>query len=243
MKNINSSTLYLIYKYTFPNNKVYIGQTFMGSKRLGNIPQYKGCDLVYNAMLKYKTFTTDIIEDNLSADEVDIREKYWISYYNSTNIEFGYNLESGGNKHKICSDSTKEKRRASLKGKNSGGCYINNGKITKHLKDMNELDSYLANGWVKGNLSIKKTYDNNTRKPHKKHKPLTAETRQKMSLSAKRKVRCIELAMIFDSIKECREYFLNNFNIVNPNICRACKTGIAAHGYHFEYIDGEKENE
>lgn len=51
---------------------------------------------LYKAIRKYgiENFNFDIIEE-CSADELNEREKYWISYYNSYG-ENGYNLTPGG---------------------------------------------------------------------------------------------------------------------------------------------------
>ena len=46
---------------------------------------------------------------------IDEREKYWISYYNSTNSCFGYNNNSGG-KRPIVSEKTKMKISLGRKG-------------------------------------------------------------------------------------------------------------------------------
>ncbi len=87
--------IYFIYKYTFPNGKIYIGQTYKGSRRFGKVSEYIGT-LVYRAMKKYRNFSKEIIE-YCSEETVDDREKYWISFYDSSNRNKGYNRDSGGN--------------------------------------------------------------------------------------------------------------------------------------------------
>jgi len=50
-------------------------------------------------MIKHPIFSQEIIENNLTEDNIDDREIYWISYYNSywyDNPEFGLNLTKGG---------------------------------------------------------------------------------------------------------------------------------------------------
>lgn len=114
---------YYIYRITCTeNNKVYIGQTKNKRKR---IDEHK-YDLRHNihhsiymqrAFNKYgeKSFKFEIIEE-CSEFDVDEKECYWIKKYNSTNKNYGYNSESGGNKNKILSKETKSK--LSIKGKN-----------------------------------------------------------------------------------------------------------------------------
>ena len=52
MSNNENDKKYFIYKYTFPTGKVYIGQTYEGSRRYGRITSYKNM-LVRRAMDKY----------------------------------------------------------------------------------------------------------------------------------------------------------------------------------------------
>lgn len=99
--------IYFIYKYTFPNGKIYIGQTFKGSGRFGKSMKYRGT-LVGNAMSKYPNYKKEILE-YCTKDSVDEREKYYIQLFDSTNRKKGYNRECGGNLHKeITSDLRKE---------------------------------------------------------------------------------------------------------------------------------------
>lgn len=107
--------VYFIYKYTFPNGKVYIGQTYKGSRRFGRISSYKDM-LVRRAMDKYPDFEKNIIE-YCSEENVDEREQFYIAYFNSMNKQFGYNLVSGGSKNKVLSESVKQRISEKHKGK------------------------------------------------------------------------------------------------------------------------------
>jgi plasmid maintenance system antidote protein VapI len=99
--------IYFIYKYTFPNGKVYIGQTYKGSGRFGKTMKYRGT-LVGNAMSKYPNYKKEILE-YCTKENVDEREKHYIQLFDSTNRNKGYNREYGGNLHKeITSDLRKE---------------------------------------------------------------------------------------------------------------------------------------
>lgn len=104
----------VIYKLTFPNGKVYIGQTVQKLKnRL-----YRHCnesfrvkDSGFNtiksrAIRKYMTFEVEVL---YQGEDLDYNEINYIKEYNSLNREFGYNLESGGNLNKIVSEETREK--------------------------------------------------------------------------------------------------------------------------------------
>jgi len=86
-----------MYVYKTTNNingKLYIGQStleydtvYLGSGRLIKL-----------AIRKYgrKSFSKELLEECATQDELDSREKYWISYYSSTERSKGYNLSAGG---------------------------------------------------------------------------------------------------------------------------------------------------
>ena len=84
------------------NSKVYIGQTKVSLKlRFQNhlSAARKGKDYVIGkAIRKYgeENFYIELLEE-CTIEELNEREKYWISYFNSTNNKFGYNISIGGN--------------------------------------------------------------------------------------------------------------------------------------------------
>lgn len=100
-----------IYKMTnIVNGKIYIGKTERSiEKRFKEHLRY--CDIynnqieksfntrLYPAMLKYgkENFKIELVE-RLIINNVDIneREKYWISFYNSQDASIGYNISPGG---------------------------------------------------------------------------------------------------------------------------------------------------
>lgn len=95
MRNDN----YLIYIHTAPNGKMYIGQTNNIKKRwAGNGNRYKTQSLFHKAILKYgwNNIEHKIISTNLTKEEADFQEMFYISAYNTTNIKFGYNITKGG---------------------------------------------------------------------------------------------------------------------------------------------------
>ena len=83
------------------NGKVYIGQTYTDlQSRFGkNGIRYKSCPLFYNAIQKYgwENFEHIILEENIDNSNIaNEKEKYYISLYNSTNNNYGYNIQNGG---------------------------------------------------------------------------------------------------------------------------------------------------
>lgn len=108
---------YIIYKLTFPNTKVYIGQTVLNFN--AKMSWYKsvayyvnGKDynrLINKAIRKYgwDNIKQEIIY-TVSEEFVDDAERYFIKKYNSNSRNFGYNLEDGGNENKHLSEETKK---------------------------------------------------------------------------------------------------------------------------------------
>lgn len=103
---------YCIYKHEcIENHKVYIGQTCQEvDRRWREGEGYSGSPRFYSAIIHYgwKNFTHEIIENNLTKEEANIREQFWIQYYDSTNSDKGYNLTEGGENH-LYSNESKEK--------------------------------------------------------------------------------------------------------------------------------------
>ncbi len=118
------------------NGKVYVGQTIRDvDRRLqchlvklrGN---YHNNNYFQNAFNKYGegNFETSIIE-KCNVEQIDNREVYWINYYkNSVGV---YNIEGGGNYHKIVTTETRKK--LSMKSKSS---WLNDEIRNKRLRGL-----------------------------------------------------------------------------------------------------------
>ena len=109
--------IYYVYAITNTlNSKIYIGQTKSPKNRKGRHwfegkkPNSK--NHLYRAMNQYGlvNFQFKIIEE-CAVDEVDDREKHWISYHDSCDHKKGYNKESGGNLGKTRVLTAEDKRR------------------------------------------------------------------------------------------------------------------------------------
>lgn len=91
-----------IYKITNTlNNKIYIGQTSKSIQERYSVhlkcAKKKINRYLYDAMNKYGVdkFKVECIGEYPN-DVLDEQERYWISYFNSNNREFGYNMTPGG---------------------------------------------------------------------------------------------------------------------------------------------------
>jgi group I intron endonuclease len=120
----------IIYKATFPNGKCYIGQTTknLNIRMNGHLNDKARKNPAFcNAMNKYgkDSIEWEIIDEAFSLEELNEKEKYWISFFNSYINAInsnGYNMTLGGNSTLgwIPSEETKKKISSSLTGLFSG---------------------------------------------------------------------------------------------------------------------------
>lgn len=111
---------YCVYKHTNKiNGKVYIGQTKQApKKRWKHGEGYKKNPLFYRAIQKYgwENFEHEILLENLTVDEANTCEILYITFYQSNEPEFGYNLTSGGLNYTI-SEYTRCKLKEAIKNR------------------------------------------------------------------------------------------------------------------------------
>lgn len=85
----------LIYCYTSPSGKKYIGKTKTTLKERAkkNAKGYKGCSAFYNAIQKYgwENFDVEILEE-VPLDVIDDVEVEYILKYDTSNRDKGYNI-------------------------------------------------------------------------------------------------------------------------------------------------------
>ena len=178
----------IIYKTTnLINGKIYIGQD---SK---NNPKYLGSGvIIIKAIKKYgkENFIKETIEHCETKENLDLKEIYWINYYNSVNPN-GYNISIGGGGCLGCkiSDKTKEKLSDVNKGKILSDetkqkiSEANKGKIfTKTHKDKISKNHADVNG--KNNPMYGKTHSDEIKEKLKNinlGKKASKKTKEKMS--------------------------------------------------------------
>jgi len=121
------------------NGKKYIGQSVniqsRRSKHFGELKRgthHNG--YLQNSYDKYgeENFVHYVVE-YCDIDMLDEREMHYILFFDTTNEQLGYNLDSGGNLNRKVSEITKEKQRMSSLGTNS--------KLT--VKDVEEIKKLL----------------------------------------------------------------------------------------------------
>ena len=210
---------YTVYKHTSPEGKVYVGCT--GSKperRWGlNGRGYKFNDIMHKDIQKFgwDNFEHEVLASDLSEIDAYELEKRYISEYDTTNPQHGYNIATGGKG--AVGVSLSEERKADLLRYISGEKHYLYG---KHLpEETRQKLSEAHKGERNPNYG----------------KPRSAETRRKIGKGNSKKVRCIETGEIFDSVTAASidKGILSN-SCISAALHGRYKT---SGGYHWEYVD------
>lgn len=124
---MTSGLIYIVVNTS--NNKIYIGQTAeilsdRKAKHYYIARTRKDNTHFHNALRKYDrlVFEWDILEDNVSVEDLDDTEKFWISYYKYIGAEL-YNHTNGGDSHMRgykWREESRKKLSESCKGRNKG---------------------------------------------------------------------------------------------------------------------------
>lgn len=111
--------MYIVYKHTCPNGKVYIGITSKNPK-IRWACKYKTNKRFYSAIQKYgwENIIHEILFKNLTKEEAEAKKIELIAFYKSNDIKYGYNISKGGHSNYGYhhSKETKNKIRNSLIG-------------------------------------------------------------------------------------------------------------------------------
>lgn len=112
-----------LYRHISPSGKSYIGITgVQPKKRWQNGNGYKGCRYFEFAIKKYgwESIIHEILLTDLTEDEANEKEQYYIKLFRTNDERYGYNLAEGGSA-KTTSKETKELMRQNRQGKNAHG--------------------------------------------------------------------------------------------------------------------------
>lgn len=229
---------YCVYKHTnLINNKTYIGLTKYGdnpNKRWRNGNHYEANKHFQNAISKYgwDSFAHDILENHLSYEEACEKEQYYIQLYNSNNPDYGYNIESGGNrKQTTISDSTRQKL-SQIGHKNLGKTRTDEQKAyiseqTKKAMNAPEMKEkmraiYDSDEWRKKNSESTKLQWQNT------------DLRKRVKEVNGKKVQCIETGEIFETLTDAAKKMKANRHGIGYCCVGKQKT---CGGFHWKYVD------
>lgn len=194
MYDINDFKIGLIYKYTSPSGKVYIGKTINEKARKNQhktlrnphtyfanaIRKYGFKNFKYEVLIKFKP-TLDIKKLNRVLNKLEIR---YIKLYNSINPSYGYNLTLGGEGTcgYIHTEETKQKLKQDVLNRPQEW----HNKLSESAKQRcsGELPDY-----IKENLEL-------GRKTH------SEETKKKISQSKKKGSKIVQKCDLEDNVLE-----------------------------------------
>lgn len=143
-----SEKKYRVYRYTnIVNGMKYLGSTSYKyqSHRAGKDGKnyIKMCRRFGEAILEYgwPNFKYEVLEDSLTKEEAEVREKYWIEKENSI-WPNGYNLEAGGKDGHSVNDDTKRKMSENRKGISLPCTFDQSKPIQQFTKDGHFVKEY-----------------------------------------------------------------------------------------------------
>lgn len=207
------------------NGQIYVGQTKNFIKRQSHYIRnhHKNQIKLYNATQKYgwKNFSFEIIEDNISKENLNNREKYWIKHLCA--VEFGYNLTYGGQKSEYSYES-RMKISERMSGKNNPNYGKKKSITTRQRMSQSQIGSKNHQFGKVGIIS------------HLFGIPKTADIKSKIKESKRhlmQSVKCIQTRIIFESTRECAR----QMNLHQSSISQYLK-GKRNHvsGYTFELV-------
>ena len=217
---------YSVYIHTNKiNNKKYIGLTGkQPEQRWSNGKHYNHSTHFNRAIQKYgwDNFEHEIVKTHLTAEEASELEKELIKKYDTTNMEHGYNLDSGGSRT-THSNETKEKIRKAITG----------------IKRSDKTKEKLRKAAIGNKNSVGKHHTEEARQKNReahigKTHTLSEEAKLKISLSQKtrKEIICVELNLEFHSVGATAKYFGTAQGNISQALTGRSKTCL---GYHWKY--------
>ena len=243
MKSTNELKKWIIYMYTFPNGKRYIGKTHRSLKErqlTSTWAGYVNCPVLWKAITKYGTLNIkqDILIDNYMSDEYAARlEMIYIALF-KTNCNkycqpsYGYNETDGGEgafgyKHTEESKEKMRRPRYQHRGEN------HHSSKPVYCSELNRVFANAREAEKETGVSFK-SISNNCRGKSKAtrggntgfewlHWEIRLDLMKPSIIKAKtkntRRVYCIELDRYFDSAKEAENQGYGQAGSIRGNCC------------------------
>lgn len=228
----------VIYKTTnLVNNKIYIGKRIFTKDKFFKNKYYGSGKLLKEAISKYglDSFNREVLEE-VDNELLEEREVYWIKFYNSNNLEIGYNLTIGGNSkygRKIGNMSNETKKKIS---ESVSKYLVENG---HPFQDKNHSDETKEK--IKNKLKGRKLTNEHIKKLADGHRGLKYNKPEKLKkIKIDQSIKIKQLSMNGYFIKEWKSIMeaARELNIDRSGISRACR-GIYKQcgGYKWAYIN------
>ena len=197
------------------NKKRYIGQTCQKvNLRWRNGNGYKNCPRFYSAICHYgwDNFDHIILEENLSQQEADQKEIYYINFYQSNDPDKGYNMTIGGNTLAIYYQDEEHRKEQSIRRKQY---FLDHpDKKQENDKRIKQISIQTAEQRSK---KMKENYNNK-------------QGLYEINKKRKRKIKCVETGEKFDSLTAASKAY--NISVGNISMVINGKRHIAG-GYHW----------
>lgn len=231
------------------NNKKYIGQSVDVVDRLAHHKSALRNHRHANSYLQYswdkygsENFTFEILT-TCHEDDLDEQEQRFIRSYHTMDRRYGYNFESGGSKNKHVSAESRQKMSEKKKGKYAGANNPMYGKSIPCSEERKKMLSQKMSGSGNPMYGVHQTISDEQKQKESEMfsgagnpffgKHHTEDAKKKMSESHKKTpVICVETGQKYDSVNEAQR----ETGIHSGSIARACKRGLTAGGYHWQYI-------
>lgn len=215
------------------NGKVYVGQSKNITKRWHNNGlEYQKCPYFWSAIQKYgwDNFEHIVLIDNLTKEQADEYEIFYINKYHSSYKENGYNIREGGS-HGALSEVTKQKISETMKEKGAWKGDLNPRHIDPLFGERNGMYGKHHTEETKQKISETLT----GRHLDEAQKEKIAKFMNTQHPRAK-KVRCIETGEVFLSARKAAEAY----NTVHSCIARVCnKERKTTKGLHWEWVEDD----
>lgn len=243
--------MYKVYKYTnLINDKIYIGQTKYSLEERAKKDgiNYKGSKYFYRAIQKYgwDKFVPEILKDNLTQEEANEWEEYYIKLFDSINPLIGYNIRSGGNNSELSEEAKQiisEKAKNRYKNKTNNPMYgkSHSDETKKKMSDIKIGENNPMYGKTLSYESRKKISEHHKGKNNPIYNHVYTEEERKiisrrvLSYADKwrKKVFCIEDNLTFSSVKDASSYYHVGTSTLSGHLNghqKSCK------GKHFKFV-------
>ena len=210
-----------IYLWTnLVNGKKYVGQTTCFHRRMKTYRYTYPNAYMEHAVNKHglDNFDITILERDVPLDKLDEREQYWLDYYQSYDLDKGYN---------IC------KIASTTKGITHTEEWCQ--EHSEWLKDKWATDEEYRKFWQErmsgeNNYFYGKHFSGELNPMYGKHHSQT--TKDKMSKKIGKSVRCVETGDVYTSITRAAQAI----GVTRCVVSEALHKGYRAGGYHWEFV-------
>ena len=209
-----------IYLWTnLVNGKRYVGQTTCFYRRMKSYRCVYPNAYMKHAVKKYgiDNFDITILEYDVPLDRLDEREQYWLDYYQSYDMDKGYN---------IC------KVAGTTKGvtHTEEWCKKHSDWLKEKWKDVDYRQSWVDRMSGENNYFYGKHFCGELNPMYGKHH--SQQTKDKMSRIIGKPVRCVETGDVYTSITKAAQAV----GVTRCVVSEALRKGYRAGGYHWEFI-------